>query len=64
MEETKLLRLSYLMLQRLSNSSVLIAIETDALRAQLRNKISEIEGMDCEQLQNETEHMASLNPIR
>ncbi len=58
-----LLRDSYLMLQRLSNESVKVGIETDLLRASLRNKISEFTDIDGQELQKEVEAIAFANPI-
>lgn len=63
-ETLTLLRASYLMLQRLSNESVRVGSETDALRAGLRNKISELTDVDCQELQEEVEAIAFANPIR
>lgn len=63
-ETLTLLRASYLMLQRLSNDSVRVGIETDALRAGLRNKISELTDVDGQELQEEVESIAFANPIR
>jgi len=59
----RLLRSSYLMLQRLSNDSVRVALETDALRAALRNTLSELTGVDCQELQEEVEAIAHANPV-
>ncbi len=63
-ETLTLLRESYLMLQRLSNESVRVGIETDSLRASLRNKISELTDVDCQELQEEVEAISFANPVR
>lgn len=51
------------MLQRLSNESVKTGIETDSLRAALRNKIAEATETECKELQEEIEATAAANPI-
>jgi len=46
------LEYTYLELQKLSNKSISIAIQTDFLRANLRNKICDALDLDCETFQN------------
>lgn len=60
-DNARLLRLvekSYLQLQIESNKSINTAIETDSLRAQLRNEISNQKGITWEMVQTECESEA------
>lgn len=60
-DNARLLRLvekSYLQLQIESNKSINTAIETDSLRAQLRNEISNQKGITWEMIQTECESEA------
>lgn len=55
---------AYLMLQRLANQSVSIAISTDSERAQLRNTLCEATGAGAQALQEFVEELAQLNPLK
>ena len=63
MNELELLKESYLMLQKVSKRSWYVALCTDNLRSKLRNKISEIDGIDPKKLQESVEQEAYENPL-
>lgn len=54
-----LIEKSYLQLQIESNKNIKTAIETDSLRAQIRNEISAQKGISCEEVQIECESKAT-----